>query len=240
MSLHGTTRVFSWDWSRSPTTAEEVNNKHQLEALLQQVTIGDTQDAWVWNDGKEEGFSVAAVKKWLRGSETGDVRSGFTWSKWVPMKCNIFMWRAFLDRLPTKMALIRRNIMVDNHLCVWCESNEETVEHILTGCSISAGIWNGISRWCRIPGMFVFHVNDLVKMHEHCAMSGNKKMVIHGIIIIACWRLWTARNEKVFSSKDPNVVEMLTDIKTVGFLWYKHRFKGGVVDWDRWCSFELM
>ncbi|MFS7981488.1 hypothetical protein Hanom_Chr10g00951551 [Helianthus anomalus] len=104
--------------------------------------------------------------------------------------------------------------MVENHLCVWWD---EMVEHILTGCHISAGIWNGISIWCKIPGMFVFHVNDLVEMHEHCAISGNKKMVIHGIIIIGRWRLWTARNEKAFSSKDPNVVEMIAEIKTVGF-----------------------
>ena len=88
--------------------------------------------------------------------------------------------------------------------------------------------------------MFVFHIHDLMEMHEHCGASGNKKMVLHGIIIIACWRMWRARNEKNFSNKDPNVVEMVADIKTLGFLWYKHRFKQGVVDWDRWCTFDLM
>ncbi|XP_022007309.1 uncharacterized protein LOC110906495 [Helianthus annuus] len=50
----------------------------------------------------------------------------------------------------------------------------------------------------------------------------------------------SARNEEVFSSKEPNVVEMIADIKTLGFLWYKYRFKGKVVDWDQWCSFDLM
>ncbi|XP_076959033.1 uncharacterized protein LOC143634987 [Bidens hawaiensis] len=169
-----------------------------------------------------------------------DERFGFTWSKWVPIKCNIFMWRAFLDRLPTKMALLRRSVPVDNPVCIWCETCDETIEHLLTGCGIAAGVWNGISRWCRIPGMFVFHVSDLVEMHEHCAISGNKKTVLHGIIIIACWRLWKARNEKIFSSKDTKVADLITDIKALGFLWYKHRFKRGVVDWKRWCSFDLM
>ena len=119
---------------------------------------------------------------------------------------------------------------MDDQSCAWCESNEETIEHILTGCGISAGIRNALSRWCRIPRMFVFHVHDLMEMHEHCGASGNKKMVLHGIIIIACWRMWRARNEKIFSNKDLNVVEMVVDIKTLGFLWYKHRFKQGVVD----------
>ncbi|PWA91287.1 cellulose synthase-like protein G3 [Artemisia annua] len=88
-------------------------------------------------------------------------------------------------------------------------------------------------------GMFVFHAHDLVEMHEHCGAFGIKKMVLHGNIIIACWRMWRARNEKNFSNKDPNVVEMVADIKTLGFLWYKHRFKQGVVDWDRWSDLGL-
>ncbi|PWA72686.1 reverse transcriptase domain, Reverse transcriptase zinc-binding domain protein [Artemisia annua] len=116
------------------------------------------------------------------------------------------------------MALLRRNITVNNQSCAWCESNEETIEHILTGCGISAGIWNALSRWCRFPGMFVFHAHDLVEMHEHCGAFEIKKMVLHGIIIIACWRMWRARNENNFSNKDPNVVEMAADIKTLGFL----------------------
>ncbi|MFS7964723.1 hypothetical protein Hanom_Chr08g00753691 [Helianthus anomalus] len=98
-----------------------------------------------------------------------------------------------------------------------------------------------VSNRCRRQfGTFLFHVNDLVKWHEHCDIPENKKMVLHGIIIIACWRIWKARNETIFSGKEPKVVDMIADIKTLGFLWYKHRFKGGVVEWDRWCSFDLM
>ncbi|XP_076913746.1 uncharacterized protein LOC143572474 [Bidens hawaiensis] len=229
-----------WDWRRAPNRQEESTSKHDLENLLQAVHLNDRGDTWVWCDDSNDGFKVATVKKWLRGTGTNGDNFGFSWSKWIPNKCNIFMWRAVLDRLPTKTALGRRNIPVDNQLCVWCNNNEESIEHILTGCSISAGIWNGVSTWCKVPGMILFHVNDLVSMHDHCRVSGNKKTILHGIIIIACWRMWRARNEKIFSSKEPNVVEMIADIKTLGFLWYKHRFKGGVVDWDRWCSFDVM
>ncbi|XP_021996298.1 uncharacterized protein LOC110893499 [Helianthus annuus] len=128
------------------------------------------------------------------------------------------------------MALVRRNILMDNQLCVWCDIEEETVEHIFTGCVISAGVWNGVSRWCRIPDIFAFHVKDLVNMHEVCGTSGIKKAVLHGVIIIACWILWRARNDKIFSNKESKVVDLVADIKTLGFLWYKHRCKEGVVD----------
>ncbi|XP_022003580.1 uncharacterized protein LOC110900800 [Helianthus annuus] len=109
----------------------------------------------------------------------------------------------------------------------------------LPGCFMAMGVWNEISTWCKIPRPFVFHVNDLVHLHEHSGVSGVKKTILHGIIIIICWRLWRARNDKVFNSKDPNVVELVAEIKSLGFLWYKYRFKGGVVDWTRWCTFDV-
>ncbi|XP_022030879.1 uncharacterized protein LOC110931811 [Helianthus annuus] len=138
------------------------------------------------------------------------------------------------------MALLRRSIPVDNSLCVWCDCSEETIEHILTGGCFSTGVWNAITTWCRISGIYAFHVKDLVDMHDYSGLVGNRRIVLHGIIIITCWTMWRARNEKLFSNKDPNVIEMVADIKTLGFLWYKHRFKQGVVDWERWCRFDLM
>ncbi|KAF5812605.1 putative reverse transcriptase zinc-binding domain-containing protein [Helianthus annuus] len=111
------------------------------------------------------------------------------------------MWRAFLDRLPTKTALIRWNIHVESNLCVWCEDKEETTDHILTGCNFSAGVWHSISTWFRIPKVFVFSIVDLVVLHKLCAASGHRKMLLQGIFVIASWRIWRARNEKVFRAR---------------------------------------
>ncbi|KAJ0902151.1 putative reverse transcriptase zinc-binding domain-containing protein [Helianthus annuus] len=127
------------------------------------------------------------------------------------------MWRLFLDRLPTKKALIRRNLQVGNPLCEWCEIQEESAEHLFTGCGFSAGVWNGVSRWCRIPDIYAFHIKDLVGLHDTCGTTGTKKMVLQGVIIIACWVLWKARNEKIFSNKHSKVVEVVTDIKVLAF-----------------------
>ncbi|KAF5761432.1 putative reverse transcriptase zinc-binding domain-containing protein [Helianthus annuus] len=237
----GGMRLMCWDWSRSPATAEELLDKQMLEDRLHLVNLEDKEDGWVWDHGSSADFEVASVKKWLRGPVSSESHVGFKWSSWVPNKCNIFMWRAYLDRLPTKMALARRNIFIDNLFCDWCESSEESIEHVLTGCVISSGVWSAISAWCNIPRSFVFHVKDLVDIHELSGAVGIKKVVLHGVIIIACWRLWRARNDKVFDNKVPKVEDLVADIKSLGFLWYKSRFKSGVVvDWDRWCMFDVM
>ena len=164
LRLQNNVSGLTWEWSRAPNSVEEIDAKQQIEMLILDVRLQDIQDRWVWRVGDDLGFTVASVKKWLRGADNNNTgRFGFTWSKWVPIKCNIFMWRAFLDRLPTKAALMRRGIWLDSQHCNWCESSEESIEHLLTGCGFAAGIWQGIPTWCKIPGTFLFHVNDLVE-----------------------------------------------------------------------------
>ncbi|MFS7972208.1 putative RNA-directed DNA polymerase [Helianthus anomalus] len=233
-----TSTMIKWDWRRAPESSVVVNERMELERLLRDTVVVDKEDTWEWNDSRNIEFSVSAAKNWLRGS-TRRERFQFQWSKWVPSKCNIFMWRAFLDRLPTKVALMRRRIFVENIMCVWCHSKEESIEHLLTGCHISAAVWSGISRWCRVPEIYAFGVKDLVELHEYYGGSDTKKLLLHSSIIIVCWRLWRARNETVFSSKDAKVGDIIADVKSFGFLWYKHRFKQGTMEWDRWCRFDV-
>ncbi|MDV3153228.1 MAG: reverse transcriptase domain-containing protein, partial [Candidatus Phytoplasma australasiaticum] len=234
----GSARVIKWKWRRVLSSPDELREREELEVWLNGVNMNGCEDSWSWHFGSKRDFSVAEVKRWLYGS-SGE-RFGFIWSKWVPLKCNIFMWRLVLDRLPTKMALVRRHIQVNNATCSWCDFDDETSEHLFTGCGISGGVWNGISRWCRVPEIYVFHVSDLVNLHETSGTTGIKKEVFKGVIIIACWMLWRARNGKIFDNKVPKVVEILAEIKILSFLWYKHRFKQEVVDWDRWSRFDLM
>lgn len=76
---------------------------------------------------------------------------------------------------------------MDSPLCGWCEIEEEKTEHIFTGCGVSTGVWNGVSRWCRISDIFAFHIKDLANLHDLCGTVGIKKAVVQGVIIIACW-----------------------------------------------------
>lgn len=240
LKVAGGVRLISWDWAHAPSSPEDTAAKLELENMLQVVGMDELVDKWVWSQGVDGGFEVAKAKRWLLGNPGNSSNFEFQWSSWVPNKCNIFMWRAFLDRLPTKMALVHRNMVIDNIFCPWCEAYEESIEHLITGCVVAHGVWDKISLWCRIPRAIVFHVKDVVLLHDQDRGSATRKAVLHGIVVITCWRLWKARNEKVFNGVDPNVVTLVADIKALGFLWYKNRFKGGVVDWERWRVFDVM
>ncbi|KAJ0491837.1 putative RNA-directed DNA polymerase [Helianthus annuus] len=136
---------FAWGWKRSPGPGTELEELSGLSSLLESFSISDRKDKWVWlGDGAEE-FSVKAVKQtFMKGRVLSD-GPRFEWCKWVPAKCNIFAWRANLNRIPSVEALRKRNIFIQDEACGFCHDGEDKVNHIFTGCYAANVVWNMIS-----------------------------------------------------------------------------------------------
>ncbi|KAJ0846576.1 putative reverse transcriptase zinc-binding domain-containing protein [Helianthus annuus] len=126
-----------WQWKQLPSEANDIDQRVELEVMLQQCALTTRRDTWEWQDKKNGVFTVAGAKKWLTSQNGNTISFGFKWCKWVPAKCNIFMWRAFLDRIPTKTTLRRRNIQVQDEECVMCGEGLDSTDHILTECGIA-------------------------------------------------------------------------------------------------------
>ncbi|XP_076927656.1 uncharacterized protein LOC143591291 [Bidens hawaiensis] len=208
--------------------------------MLKQVAIKKSADSCSWDGDPGGFFSAAAVRGWLAGRRLSNIELAIEWCKWIPDKCNIFMWRALLDHLPTKAALRRRNTNTDNSVCVFCNDGEETVDHIFMACGFATGAWEGVLRWCGLPNFFVFSVKDLMELHKSKGILLVKKEILKGMVMICCWRIWKAKNEHIFNNKRCKVVDIVADIKAYGFLWYKNRHNVSVSDWNSWCNLYLM
>ncbi|XP_076905161.1 uncharacterized protein LOC143560836 [Bidens hawaiensis] len=105
---------------------------------------------------------------------------------------------------------------------------------------MAAIVWDHVSRWCKVPPIFGFSVRDVSDLHKSIKLGVVEKEAFHGIVIIACWEIWKAKNEKVFAGKEVKIEEIIGYIKLFAFLWYKHRSKKRPLDWSSWCKFELM
>lgn len=79
-----------------------------------------------------------------------------------------------------------------------------------------------------------------MEIHKHAGVSSVKGEVIRGLIIVACWEMWKARNERIFSHRTCTSVEIISAVKAIGFLWFKKRSKCKDVEWDNWCNFNMM
>ncbi|XP_076909897.1 uncharacterized protein LOC143567303 [Bidens hawaiensis] len=204
------------------------------------VGWSNSNDSWRWLGDHSRVYSVKSVRKKLMEDRVGVGCNVVRWSRWAPIKCNIFAWRAVLNRLPTSEMLIKRNINVESTLCLLCGSGEDTIDHILSGCLVSSLVWQQISVWCRIPQIFAFSSKDIMEIHSSMDLGKREKEILHGIIIIGSWRIWKARNLKLFEEIEVKIEDIMRDIKALGFLWLKNRSKIGDLVWDNWCRNALM
>ncbi|XP_022019589.1 uncharacterized protein LOC110919632 [Helianthus annuus] len=221
----------TWDWKRYPTTEQEMIEVVECQRLITGTRLSQAEDSWVWSIGDSKDYLVKEVEDWLKSTGSEEVSKLFEWCKWIPSKCNIFMWRALLDRIPTRCALRRRNISTGHSCCVFCEDVDVTADHLFTVCRFADGVWNGIVSWCRLPPMIMFSVDDIPKIVDQMGGSKSRRSIVYGIFIITCWRIWKARNEKVFFNITRSVSHVVSDVKSLSFLWYRRMGKDAVVDW---------
>ncbi|XP_021975310.1 uncharacterized protein LOC110870437 [Helianthus annuus] len=234
---HNSPPTICWNWKHYPNNGLEVDELIQCHRVLSGVQLSGREDSWAWNQDSGEDFSVKEARKWIKGSDSSVDNTIYNWCKWIPSKCNIFMWRASLDRIPTKNALLHRNVNVGDGLCGLCGDIDEMVDHFFSGCRVVCEVLDAIASWCKIPRFFVFSLSDVLHITDQLIYPSKKKKIIYGIIIIVCWRIWKARNEKVFNRVDSNVVHIVSDVKSLGFIWFRSRHKEGSIDWRNWCNF---
>nr|GEU39705.1 RNA-directed DNA polymerase, eukaryota [Tanacetum cinerariifolium] len=69
------------------------------------------------------------------------------WVKYIPIKINVFAWRARLDRLATRSNLVRRGVVLDSSLCPLCGLVLEDIHHVLFRCDTTKLVFRRICRW---------------------------------------------------------------------------------------------
>ncbi|KAJ0590693.1 putative reverse transcriptase zinc-binding domain-containing protein [Helianthus annuus] len=161
------------------------------------------------------------------------------WESWIPIKVNVFAWRTEMQRIPTKLALIRRSIPIQNSMCVLCESVDEDVAHLFTWCAFSLEVWAAIERWCKIPPIMAFDFEDLLRVQDHMAVDKWTKKIMRGIIMTTCWAIWRGRNDKVFKVSSPKVADIIAMVKSWSFLWLRNRCKFSSIQWKEWVIYPM-
>ncbi|XP_021980702.1 uncharacterized protein LOC110876851 [Helianthus annuus] len=231
--------ILSWAWSRPVLGSEAADQLQLLLVMLEGWASSVGSDIWKWRHEKDGKFSVSSVKKLLSSVNRVRPEQIFEWNNWVPKKIGIVAWRAEMERLPTKWALARRNIPVQNQFCVFCGDYEETCDHVFVSCHFAQTIWQNLAAWCMIPPIIAFGINDLLTLHVSSSASRKKRKVIHALVLVTFWSIWKSRNEVVFRQLIPNTTRNLDEIKSMTFLWVKSRSKVASLSWEEWSHFNL-
>ncbi|GJW26934.1 RNA-directed DNA polymerase, eukaryota [Tanacetum coccineum] len=95
------------------------------------------EDRWVWDLNGDGIFRVKDVRFQLDDALLPKSVSPTRWVKTIPIKINIFAWKVSLNRLPTRINLVRRGVMVSPISCSICLAGLEDLDHLLFGCNMA-------------------------------------------------------------------------------------------------------
>ncbi|KAL4577428.1 hypothetical protein LXL04_013537 [Taraxacum kok-saghyz] len=146
------------DWGRSVAGIAVIKklltlftrNKETCIGKLSEERCVEGLDFWYWQIDPDGKFTVAGTRNWIDEKVLPSAMCSTKWCSWVPKKVNIFVWRVLWKRLPTRVALKARGIGVESVLCPTCSDEEETVNHVISSCSVASSIWDLVTRWLQV------------------------------------------------------------------------------------------
>nr|GEY33167.1 zinc finger, CCHC-type, retrotransposon Gag domain protein [Tanacetum cinerariifolium] len=117
------------------------------------IRLSPSSDRWVCDLNGEGMFRVKDIRLVLDDMYLLATSDATRWVKCVPIKVNVFAWRARHDRLPTRLNLTKRGMSVNSTVSPVCDSAIEDAHHLFFGCSLvkdlSVLVYLDITLFCR-------------------------------------------------------------------------------------------
>ncbi|GJV34981.1 RNA-directed DNA polymerase, eukaryota [Tanacetum coccineum] len=169
-------------------------------------------DRWFCDLNGEGVFRVKEVRYTLDDIFLPSAPEATRWVKYIPIKINIFAWRARLDRLPTRSNLLRRGVVLDSSLCPICGEVPEDIFHVLFRCDIAMLVFRKICRWWDLDWQDLMSFSEWNTWFSSIRLSSRIKLMLEGVFYVAWWHLWVYRNQLIFAETSPRRSVIFDDI----------------------------
>ena len=155
-----------------------------------------------------------------------------------PTKVSLFAWRLLQDRIPTRLNLVRRQVVQPNdNLCVGGCGFIETTDHLFIGSDLFGSVWFLVCHWLGFS--FVFPGSIMDHYFQFIPSAGLPRFTHFylKVIWLACvWAIWNERNNQVFKTVVIDPLSIVEKVKLNSFLWLSSNFVPiafGLHDWWR-------
>ncbi|GJR84160.1 RNA-directed DNA polymerase, eukaryota [Tanacetum coccineum] len=212
--------------------------QHMLEELtstLETVSLSNSCDRWICDLTSDGVFRVNEVRNCIDDIFLPSQVIETRWVRFVPIKVNIFIWRARQDCLPTRVNLVRRGINVDSCVCPICSSGEDEINHILFRCDLAQQVLRRICRWWELDPSDWNTFQEWYAWFSSIRFSSKSKSLLEGTFFVAWWHIWRIRNRIIFEGVLPRRSEVFDDIIFCAFNWCNNRCRK-VFSWEDWLK----
>ncbi|GJW22076.1 RNA-directed DNA polymerase, eukaryota [Tanacetum coccineum] len=206
-----------------------------LSVLLQPVILSSSIDRWFCDLNGDGVFRVRDVRISIDDLLLPSSGRPTRWVKFIPIKTNIFIWRARLDRIPTRCNLAIRGVALDSSLCPLCGLVPEDVAHVLFRCEVSQHILRKICRWWDLVWFDVLNFSEWDGWFDSVRLPFKLKLLLEGVFCAAWWHIWVFRNRSIFDVIPPRRSTLFDDIVAWCFSWCGSRCNISI-SWDCWLK----
>ncbi|GJT42569.1 RNA-directed DNA polymerase, eukaryota, partial [Tanacetum coccineum] len=209
----------SFSWRRSVRGGIESQKFNHLSSLLDSVSLSNSEDRWVCDLSGDGAFRVKDVKNILDEFFLSKSNVPTRWVKFIPNKVNIFAWKLFLNRLPTRSNLAKRKVSIDTDVCPVCDSTQEEVAHIFFCCSLARDLTRLICRWWNLDEHLFSSYAEWLSWFNSLRLGSKLKAILEGVFYITWWSVWNFRNHLLFASTKLRKESIFDDIVLRSFSW---------------------
>ncbi|GJZ77527.1 RNA-directed DNA polymerase, eukaryota [Tanacetum coccineum] len=206
-----------------------------LAAILDTMSLSPSLDRWVCSLSSDGDFCIKDARTNIDDMFLPSHNDSTRWVKGVPIKINIFAWRARRDCLPTRLNLIRRDVTLETASCPICHrrgggcfpspSFDPLASGGLNANMQKVGVLFGSS------GRSSF--SEWLDWFSDIRLTSKVKSLIEGVFMVAWWAIWSFRNRSIFETSPPNRSVIFDDIVSHTFLWCYNRCNRSIT-WDSW------
>ncbi|XP_019172068.1 PREDICTED: uncharacterized protein LOC109167502 [Ipomoea nil] len=201
----------SWNATLIGSTFSQVDRDLILSIPLPN---SPTNDKIIWMHDEKGKFTVRSCYKHILGN-MDHLQPPFWTRAWklnLPPKIKSFLWQLCSSSLPTCDNLRSRHVQIPDS-CQICNVVGETDFHLFVICPLARNCWD-------ILGGVDYHSdNTFFDWLERIFSSKSDADIC--LIISICWKLWEARNEKLWNHTILNASFICLSVKNFIFEWPK-------------------
>ncbi|GJU10344.1 RNA-directed DNA polymerase, eukaryota [Tanacetum coccineum] len=213
----------------------EYDQLNDLRSYIASVSLSLSGDRWICNISDDGMFIVKDIRNCIDELILPAWPEPTQWVKYIPIKINIFGWRARRDCLPTRANLIRRGVALESSDCPICGLYVEDIKHVLFQCDMAQSVLRRICRWWDLDWQPWSSFSTWDTWFSSIKLAPNNKKLLEGVFYVAWWSIWVFRNRLLFDDKPPSRAMIIDDITSLSFLWCNNRCKW-VITWEAWIK----
>ncbi|XP_039021846.1 uncharacterized protein LOC120154075 [Hibiscus syriacus] len=128
------------------------------------------------------------------------------WHKlvWFPgriPKHSTILWMTILDRLPTRMRLLRMGLNIDNDKCLFYDTEHESCNHLLFGCGFAQELWGNVLSLCGVKRCVSAWDKELAWASQ---LLKGKTFIVQVLKLALAghvYNIWRERNNRLFGGR---------------------------------------